>query len=159
MLGTVVYVTALASAVAAFVIAQPMLRRHGFAPPAFPKQSLTDPAVVRVLLLTAAFMAAVAVFSMAVGTLMRRSAPAITTAVVLVILPIIVGSLLPVTPTRWLMHVTLAGGFATQRAKAPDATLVEPWSMLSPWAGIAVVGAYTLGALALAWWQLRRRDA
>jgi len=84
---------------------------------------------------------------------------AITTAIVLVILPVIVGSLLPMAPARWLMQLTLAGGFATMRAKAPDPTLVEPWSMISPWAGLGVVWAYAAGAVVLAWWLLRRRDA
>ncbi|GAB4051350.1 ABC transporter permease subunit [Catellatospora paridis] len=159
VLGTAVYVIGLVSVVAAFLITQPMLRAHGFAPPAFVKVSLTDPAVIRALLLTPAFMAAVAVFSLAAGMIMRRSAAAITTTVVLVILPVIVGSMLPPSAAQWLMRVTLAGGFATQRAKPPNDTLVEPWSMIGPWAGITVAGAYALGALALAWWQLRRRDA
>ena len=159
VLGVAAYLVGLVAAVAAFLIAQPILREHGFAPPAFEKESLFDPAVVRVLLLTAAFMAAVAVFSLAVGTIMRSSAAAVTTAIVLVILPAIVGSLLQATPASWLMRLTLAGGFATQRAKPPNGTLVEPWSMISPWAGLEVVCAYAFGALLLAGWQLRRRDA
>nr|BFE73745.1 hypothetical protein GCM10020092_070460 [Actinoplanes digitatis] len=159
VLGAVTYVVGLAAAAAAFLITQPILREHGFAPPAFAKESLTDPAVVRALLLTAAFMTAVAVFSLALGTIMRRSAAAITTVIVLVILPVIVGSLLQAAPARWLMHVTLAGGFATQRAKPPSDTLVEPWSMIGPWTGLTVAGAYAGGALLLAWWLLRRRDA
>lgn len=159
VLGGVTYVVGLAAATAAFLITQPMLREHGFAPPAFAKESLTDPAVIRALLLTAAFMTGVAVFSLAVGTIMRRSAAAITTVIVLVILPVIVGSLLQAAPARWLMHVTLAGGFATQRAKPPSDTLVEPWSMIGPWTGLAVTCAYASAALLLAWWLLRRRDA
>jgi ABC-type transport system involved in multi-copper enzyme maturation permease subunit len=159
VIGGVAYVIGLASAVVTVLVTRPMLREHGFAPPAFPAVSLTDGPVVRVLLLTAAFMAAVGVFSVALGTILRRSAVAITTAIVLVILPIIVGSLLPLTPARWLMQTTLAGGFATLRTKAPDSTLVEPWSMISPWTGLAVVWVYAAGALGLAWWLLRRRDA
>ncbi|MEU4219359.1 hypothetical protein [Actinoplanes sp. NPDC026623] len=159
VLGGVTYLIGLAAAVTAFLITQPVLREHGFAPPAFAKESLTDPTVIRTLLLTAAFMAGVAVFSLAVGTIMRRSAAAITTVIVLVILPVIVGSLLQAAPARWLMHVTLAGGFATQRAKPPSDTLVEPWSMIGPWTGLAVTVAYAGAALLLAWWLLRRRDA
>jgi hypothetical protein len=159
VIGGAAYAIGLAAAVVTVIVTQPIMREHGFAPPAFGKVSFTDPAVVRVLLLTAAFMAAVGVFSLALGTIIRRSAAAITTAIVLVIVPVIVGALLPLTPARWLMQVTLAGGFATQRAKAPDVTLVEPWSMISPWAGLTVVWAYALGALGLAWWLLRRRDA
>jgi hypothetical protein len=159
VLGGVTYLVGLAAATTAFLVAQPIMREHGFAPPAFAKESLSDPAVIRALLLTAAFMTGVAVFSLAVGTIMRRSAAAITTVIVLVILPVIVGSLLQAAPARWLMHVTLAGGFATQRAKPPSETLVEPWSMIGPWTGLAVTFAYAGAALLLAWWLLRRRDA
>jgi hypothetical protein len=159
VLGATTYVIGLVAAIATIIITQPIMRVHGFAPPAFKKVSLTDPTVIRAVLLTAAFVAAVSVFSLALGTIMRRSAAAITTSIVLVILPVIVGSLLQATPARWLMYFTLAGGFATERAQPPNDTLVEPWSMISPWTGITVVCAYAAGALLLAWWQLRRRDA
>ncbi|NUT37893.1 MAG: ABC transporter permease subunit [Hamadaea sp.] len=158
VLGTVSFVLGLAAVVLAYVIARPQLREKGFAPPAHPDESLTDPAVIRVLLLSAAFMALIAVFAMAVGMLLRHSAAAITLTVVLVMLPMIVGSLLPGTLPRLLMQTTLAGGLATQRAKPPTQLLAEPWSLIGPWAGIGVVAAYTAVALGLAWWQLRRRD-
>ena len=77
----------------------------------------------------------------------------------LVLLPLIVGMVLPGTAPRWLMYTTLAGGMATQRAKPPTVTLAEPWAMIGPWAGIGVVTAYACAALGLAWWRLRRRDA
>ena len=38
-------------------------------------------------------------------------------------------------------------------------TLAEPWALIGPGAGILVVLGYAALALALAWWQLRRRDA
>ena len=44
--------------------------------------------MLRALLLTAAFMAGVAVVGLAVGMLVRRSAAAITITIVLVILPL-----------------------------------------------------------------------
>ena len=57
------------------------------------------------------------------------------------------------------MLLTPRGGFATQRALPPTNLLAEPWSMISPWAGLGVVCAYTAAALGLAYWLLRRRDA
>jgi hypothetical protein len=159
VLGASSYAVSLVGVFAAFVLALPTLREHGFAPPAFPQPSLTDGPVLRALLLSAGFMALVAVFSMGVGMLLRRSAIAITLTIVLVLLPVILGTVLPGTAPRWLMYTTLAGGLATQRAKPPTITLAEPWAMIGPWAGIGAVLAYAALALGLAWWRLRRTDA
>jgi ABC-type transport system involved in multi-copper enzyme maturation permease subunit len=159
VLGTTSLLVGLVGAVGSFAFAIPVLRRQGFTPPGFPRPALTDGSVLRALLLTAAFMAGVAVVGLAIGVLLRHSAAAITTTVVLVLGPLIVGMILPGTSPRWLMYTTLAGGMATQRAKPPTITLAEPWAMIGPWAGIAVVGAWVAGTLGVAWWQLRRRDA
>ncbi len=159
VLGLSAYAVSLVGVVAAFVLALPTLRSHGFTPPAFPEPSLTDGPVLRTLLLTAGFMALVAVFGMSVGMLLRRSAIAITLTIVLLLLPVILGTVLPGTSPRWLMYTTLAGGLATQRAKPPTITLAEPWAMIGPWAGIGVVAVYVTLALGLAWWHLRRTDA
>jgi ABC-type transport system involved in multi-copper enzyme maturation permease subunit len=159
VLGGITFVLSLAGVVASFLLAGPALRKHGFGPPAFPAQSLLDGAVLRVLLLSALFMTGVAVFALALGTLLRHSAAAITLTVALVVLPVIAGSVLPGTSPRWLMYTTLAGGFATLRAKPPTETLAEPWAMIGPWAGLGVVCAYAVIGLGLAWWRQRRRDA
>jgi hypothetical protein len=159
VLGFSSYAVSLVGVVAAFVLALPTLRDHGFAPPVFPEPSLMDGLVLRALLLTAGFMALVAVFGMGVGMLLRHSAIAITLTIVLVLLPVILGAVLPGTSPRWLMYTTLAGGLATQRANPPTITLAEPWAMIGPWAGIGVVAAYAGLALGLAWWRLRRTDA
>ncbi|MDG4824734.1 ABC transporter permease subunit [Asanoa sp. WMMD1127] len=159
VLGATAYAVSLVGVVTALALALPTMKQHGFAPPAFPTPSFSDGPVLRALLLSAAFMTLVALFAMAVGMLVRRSAAAITTTIVLVLLPLIVGMVLPGTSPRWLMYTTLAGGMATQRAKPPTVTLAEPWAMIGPWAGIGIVAAYTCAALGLAWWRLRRTDA
>lgn len=159
VLSTTSFLVGLAGAVGSFVLAIPVLRKQGFVLPAFPQPSLMDGPVVRSLLLTAAFMAGVAVVGLGIGVLLRHSAAAITITIVLVLLPLIVGMILPGSAPKWLMYTTLAGGMATQRAKPPTITLAEPWAMIGPWAGIGVVAAWVTVALGLAWWQLRRRDA
>jgi ABC-2 family transporter protein len=159
VLGTTSFLVGLVGAVGSFVLAIPILRRQGFTPPGFPRPSLMDDSVLRTLLLTAAFMAGVAVVGLAIGVLLRHSAAAITITIVLLLGPLIVGMILPGTSPKWLMYTTLAGGMATQRAKPPTITLVEPWSMIGPWAGIGVVAAWVAVTLGLAWWQLRTRDA
>jgi len=159
VLGTTSFLVGLVGAVGSFVLAVPILRKQGFTAPAFPEPSLLDGSVLRALLLTAAFMAGVAVVGLGIGVLLRRSAAAITITIVLVLGPLIVGMILPGTSPKWLMYTTLAGGMATQRAKPPTITLAEPWAMIGPWAGIGVVAAWVALALGFAWWQLRRRDA
>lgn len=159
VLGATTFVVGLAGAVGSFVLAIPVLRKHHFVEPAFPKPSLMDGPVLRALLLTAAFMAGVAVVGLGIGVLLRHSAAAITITVVLVLLPLIVGMILPDSSPKWLMYTTLAGGMATQRAKPPTIGLAEPWALIGPWAGIGVVAAWVVLALGLAWWQLRKRDA
>jgi hypothetical protein len=159
VLGATSFVLGLAGAVGSFLVAIPVLRKHGFTAPAFPEPLLTDGSVMRALLLTATFMAGVAVVGLGVGLLFRHSAAAITITTVLVLLPLIVGTILPGSSPKWLMYTTLAGGLATQRAKPPTITLVEPWAIIGPWAGISAVAAWVVVVLGLAWWQLRRRDA
>ncbi|HEX5994337.1 MAG TPA: hypothetical protein VFY84_04260 [Jiangellales bacterium] len=159
VLGATAFLVGLAGAVGSFLLAIPVLRKQGFTPPAFPGPSLMDGTVLRALLLTAAFMAGVAVVGLAIGVLLRHSAAAITITIVLVLGPLIVGMILPGTSPKWLMYTTLAGGMATQRAKPPTITLAEPWAMIGPWAGIGVVAAWAAVTLGLAWWQVRERDA
>jgi hypothetical protein len=159
VLGATSFLVGLVGAVGSFLLAVPALRERGFTTPAFPRPSLTDPPVLRALLLTAAFLAGVAVVGLAVGVLLRHSAAAITITILLVLGPLIVGMILPGTSPRWLMYTTLAGGLATQRAKPPTVTLAQPWALIGPWAGIGVVAAWVALTLGLAWWQLRRRDA
>lgn len=159
VLGTTSFLVGLVGAVGSLLLAIPVLRRRGFTPPAFPEPSLTDGAVLRTILLTAAFMAGVTVVGLAIGVLLRHTAAAITVTVVLVILPLIVGMILPGSSPKWLMYTTLAGGMATQRAKPPTITLAEPWALIGPWAGIGVIAAWVAGTLGLAWWQQRTRDA
>jgi hypothetical protein len=115
--------------------------------------------VLRALVLTALFMTGVTLVALALGVLVRRSAAAITIAIVLVVLPLVVGVALPGNSPRWLMYTTLAGGLATLRAKPPSETLAEPWALIGPGVGITVVLGYAVLGLSLAWWRLRRRDA
>jgi ABC-type transport system involved in multi-copper enzyme maturation permease subunit len=159
VLGATSFGLGLIGVVVSFLVAIPALRRNGFVAPAFPEPALTDGPVLRAVLLTSAFMAGVTLVGLGVGVLLRHSAAAITITIVLVLLPLIVGMILPDSSPKWLMYTTLAGGLATQRAKPPTITLAEPWALIGPWAGISVVAAWAALALGLAWWRLRTRDA
>jgi regulation of enolase protein 1 (concanavalin A-like superfamily) len=158
VLGVTTFCAGLIAAVTTFLLAQPILRSNGYRPPAFPQPSLSDWPVLRAVVGTAALLAVIAVFSLGVGAILRRSAGPITGIIVLLILPTIVAGGLPLSAARWLTLLTPTSGFAIMRAKDPT-TLAEPFAMISPWAGFGVVCAYAAGALAVATWLLGRRDA
>ncbi|MCO5995966.1 ABC transporter permease subunit [Actinoallomurus rhizosphaericola] len=129
-----------------------------------PVGPLTD---LRVVAGTAALLAVTAALALALGTVFRRSAVAITGTIALVIVPRILAttSVLPVEASRWLLRVTPAAGFAIQQSipAYPQVTaFYSPqagYYPLAPWAGFAVSCGYAALALGLAALVLRRRDA
>ncbi|MEU8120705.1 ABC transporter permease subunit [Spirillospora sp. NPDC049024] len=138
----------LAAAVGSVLLAGPVQRSHGLATP-----SLANGTVLRAVLGTAALLAVIAVFSLAVAVIVRRSAPAITIVLLLLLVPQIVATGLPLSAARWLERLTPAAGFAIQQTVARFDRAIDPW------AGFGVLCAYTAVALAAAAWLLRRRDA
>jgi ABC-type transport system involved in multi-copper enzyme maturation permease subunit len=122
---------------------------------------------IRMLLGTAALVAVAAVFALALGTLLRRGAGAVTIVVVLIVLPYLLASseIVPSAPADWLLRLTPAAAFAVQQTlplyPQIDAahTPALGYFPLSPWSGFAVLCVWTAAALALAAWSLRRRDA
>jgi hypothetical protein len=155
----VTFVIGLAAALVAFFVTQPIMRDHGFKPPMFPVESLAEPRVLRAVIGAALFLTLLSVLGLGAGAVMRRGAPAIASVITLTVVPLFVGSVVPAAAAKALMLVTPAGGFAMQRAKPPTDTLVEPWSMIGPWAGLAVLGTYVAIALGAGAWLMRRRDA
>ncbi|MFA1543681.1 ABC transporter permease subunit [Actinomadura monticuli] len=138
----------LAAAFGAVLLARPVLRSHGMSPP-----PVSDAAVLRAVLGTAVLLAVVAVFSLAVAVIVRRSAPAITIVLLLLLVPQIVATGLPLSAARWLERLTPAAGFAIQQ------TVTRFDQAIGPWAGLGVLCGYTAAALALAAWLFRKRDA
>lgn len=92
--------------------------------------------------------------------MLRRAAAAVTAGIVLLVLPGVLGS----QSGNWLMRYTPTAAFAIQ-ATLPRSHLVTSvytppngYFPISPWAGLAVLAAYTAVVLAAATWLLRRRD-
>ena len=116
---------------------------------------------------TAALLAAAAVLTVAVGTVLRRSAVAVTTGIVVIVLPYILGTggLLPVGAEQWLLRFTPAAAFAIQQSAPAYPQVTASYTPtagdfpLAPWAGLAVLCGYAALALVLAFYLLRRRDA
>ncbi|MFJ4786966.1 ABC transporter permease subunit [Streptomyces sp. NPDC088794] len=165
VIGAVTFVVGLAAVAIGYSLAQSTLRGNGFGPPAFPDYPLLENPALRAVVGSAALLSLVAVLALAVGVVLRNSAGAIATVVMLVILPQILSFAFPLPAARWLLRVTPAAAFAVQQGvKKYDFTahncLPEGGCYpLSPGNGFAVLAAYTVAALLLAAWTVRRRDA
>jgi ABC-type transport system involved in multi-copper enzyme maturation permease subunit len=158
VIGTVAFVTGLAAA----AIAVPLGKRIVGASQLYPVSSLTQ---VRVIVGTAALFAVAAVLALAVATLLRQSAAAVTAVVVAIILPYVLAIAFPVGAAQWLLRLTPAAAFAIQQSLHQYAqvnfayTPVNGYYPLPPWGGLAVLCGYAALALGLAAFLLRRRDA
>ncbi|MDT0308924.1 ABC transporter permease subunit [Streptomyces sp. DSM 44917] len=131
-----------------FLLAAPRLAGSGV-----PAPELTEGPALRAVLGTGLLLAAVALLSLGVAAVVRGSAAAISLVLVLVLLPQIVATGLPLSAALWLERVTPAAGFAIQE------TVRRYDTAIAPWAGLAVLCGYAALALAAGWWRLRRRDA
>lgn len=115
---------------------------------------------------TAAVLAVAAVLALGVGTILRRSAAAVSTVVVVTVLPYLLALIpfLPPSLAQWLTRVTPAAALAVQQTltRYPQVdsvyTPANGYYPLPPWAGLAVLCGYTALTLALAAVLLRRRD-
>ena len=162
VIGAVAFVTGLVAAVVSIAVGVPKEENSG-------QVLLTAPLLteVRVIVGTAAMLAVAAVFAVALGAILRRSAAAITIAVVTVVLPFLltVLNVVPAGVGDWLLRVTPAAALAIEQSipRYPQVTTVtspmQAYYPLSPYAGLAVLCLWAAAALALALVMLRRRDA
>jgi ABC-type transport system involved in multi-copper enzyme maturation permease subunit len=133
----------------------------------FPTNALT---LIQIIAGTGALLAITAVGVLALGTILRTSAGAVTAGIVLFVLPNLVGP--------GVLGQGGTGGLATALYRFSPAaafsifgvlprsslvsfpyTLANGYYPLSAWAGLAVLAAYSAVALVLAAYLLRRRDA
>jgi uncharacterized membrane protein len=96
--------------------------------------------------------------------MLRRSAVAVTVAIVVIVVPYILATALSTGVSQWLLRVTPAAGFAIQQAypKYPQLGITFDaggYYPLAPWAGFAVLCGWAAAALGLAVFLLHRRDA
>jgi hypothetical protein len=163
VLGVSTFVAGLVGAFVAVPLGQGLARANGVY--LFPMTSATQ---VRVVLGTAALLAAAAVLALAVATLFRRSAGAVTTVMAAIVLPYLLVAQIPFLPagvSDWLTRVTPAAAFAVQQTLVPYdqvASIYTPYNgyyPLAPWIGVAVLAGYAVVSLAVAAVLLRGRDA
>jgi hypothetical protein len=114
--------------------------------------SLTDPGALRAVLGAGVFLALMGLLGMAIGAVLRRSAGAITALFGLVFFIPVLMELLPhaIKDNVNKFLPSNAGTAIYRQVPGPD--------VLSPGAGMLVLAAYALGALALATVIVQRRD-
>ena len=163
VIGSVTFVAGLIGAAPVVPLGASLLRGHGNY--VFPMSALTE---VRLVAGTAALLAVAAVLGLAVGTILRHGAGAITAVLALVVVTYFFSAALPVLPTGaadWLLRVTPAAGFAIQQyvpAYPQVSNAYTPqngYFPLAPWAGLGVLCLWAALALCLATILIRRRDA
>jgi ABC-type transport system involved in multi-copper enzyme maturation permease subunit len=163
VLGAASFAAGLVAAVIVIPVGERLLHANGN--PISPVTMLTW---LQVVVGTAALLAVSAVLGLAVGTLLRRSAGAVTAVIAGIVLPYllaILGGVLPTGAQEWLVRVTPAAGFAIQQSNQQYAQVIASYNPangffpLAPWAGFAVLCAWAAAALVLAGYVLRRRDA
>jgi ABC-type transport system involved in multi-copper enzyme maturation permease subunit len=170
VIGAVGFVAGLVGAALALAVGTSLLRRTGGL--AWPVSLLTE---ARMVAGTAALLAVAAVLALAIGTIVRRSAPAVATVIVVIVLPYLLAfNPLPGSQAQgsgpgggggWELQITPAAALSVQQAVPQFRQVIAVYSVnagyypLAPWAGLAVECAWAAAALALAYYLLRRRDA
>jgi ABC-type transport system involved in multi-copper enzyme maturation permease subunit len=163
VLAVVTFAAGLVAAAVTIPLGEHLLRQSGN--PIVPASALT---MTRIVVGTAALLAVSAVLGLAVGTLLRRSVGAVTVVIAGLVLPYVLAvtpGILPIGAEQWLVRITPAAAFAVQQGvvQYPQVNTVYAagtgYFPLAPWAGFAVLCAWTALALALAAFLLRRRDA
>ena len=168
--GAVGFVAGLVAATLAIAVGRPLLRRAGGLQ--WPVSLLTE---ARMVAGTGALLAVAAVLALAIGTIVRRSAPAVAIVILVIIVPYLL-SFGPLSGSQpqgsgpgggggWPLQITPAAALSVQQAVPQFHQLIAIYSLnagyypLAPWAGLAVECAWAAAALALAYYLLRRRDA
>lgn len=164
VIGLVSFIAGLAAAAIALPLAEKLLQSNYYRPPWFMTAAgLTSGTGLRIILGTGALFAITAVLAVGLGTIVRRSAVAITMAIAVIVLPEVLEVSLPQGPAQWLQEFTPAAAFGIHSSipRYPQVACyaVKGCYPLPPWAGLGVFALYAVAALALGLLLLRRRDA
>jgi hypothetical protein len=158
VVGTVNFVTGLASAIVVLQMSRQILLSNGVH--ILPVTVLTE---LRVIFGTAALLAVTAIFTLALASLFRRCFAAVITSIAALVLCYLLANFLPLSMSEWLLRVTPAAGFAIQQS-IPEYPQVIGFYVpqlgyypLKPWTGFSVLCGYTAIALGLAVFRLHRK--
>jgi ABC-2 type transport system permease protein len=143
----IAWVTGTIVSFGSFFVAMPFWAKQNMA------THLGDPGVLRAVLGGGLLVLASGMFGLAIGTLMRHTAGAITVTVALLFL---LPSLIQLLPGDW--GAAIAKRF-TINSGAPMLRVLPDPSQLTPWVGYAWLTAEWLLLLLIGAWLMRRRDA
>jgi hypothetical protein len=165
VMGAITFVAGLIGAAVAFEIGQSKLNSNGWVASIYPLRSLFSAHGVQMVVGTAGIFALAAILAIAAGAAIRRSAGAIAAVVGAIIVPLILGTLLPGWVADWLLRLTPAAAFSVQQGNQyyPQVThSCLPYNgcyPLSPWHGFGVLAIWAVLAVGGAIYLVRRRDA
>jgi len=165
VIGSVTFVAGLVGTAVAMLIAERKLHSGGWVSSVYPVWALTSGHGLQIVLGTAGVLAVAAILALSAGAVLRRSAAAITAVVVLLIVPVILGVILPQSAAVWVLRLTPASAFGLQQGTPRYSQVMHaclPYNgcfPLAPWNGFIVACVWAVAALALAAYVLRRRDA
>jgi hypothetical protein len=118
-----------------------------------PSASPTDPAVLRPVLLTGAYLGVIGLLGLGLGTVIRHTGGAIGALFGALFVPMFLAALFGSAGIAVLKFVPVF-------ILANSVAVVTPVpGTLSAWAGIGVLCLYAVTGLGLGWWLLVRRDA
>ncbi|HSR86886.1 MAG TPA: ABC transporter permease subunit [Streptosporangiaceae bacterium] len=164
IIGVVAFLAGLIGGAVALPIASRKLYANDWRPPVWPQLSLTSGIGLRIVLGTAAIAAVATVLGLAAGAIFRRGTGAIVVTTGVVIVPLILALVMPLTLATWLLRLSPAAAFSVQSSvqRYPQVSNVcAPYHScfpLSPWHGFAVLCVWAAVALGVAIYALRRRD-
>jgi ABC-type transport system involved in multi-copper enzyme maturation permease subunit len=165
VIGSVTFVAGLVGTAIAMLIAERKLHSSGWASSVYPVWALTSGHGLQIVVGTAALLAIAAILALSAGAVLRRSAGAITAVVGLLIVPVILGTILPQSAAVWVLRLTPGAAFGLQEGTPQYSQVMHaclPYNgcfPLAPWNGFAVACVWAVAALGLAVYVLRRRDA
>ncbi|HEY5335526.1 MAG TPA: hypothetical protein VIJ71_05835 [Mycobacteriales bacterium] len=137
----------LVSSFAAFFVAQPIFGHYGFHP------SIGDPGVLRAIIGGGLYVAASGLFGFGLGAMLRRTAPAITLAVALLL---VAPGLTNLLPGAW---GNVIYRYFTSNAGQQISFTVQQSNSLGPWSGFAAYCVWWIVFVAAAYVLVQRRDA
>ena len=162
VIGAVAFVVGLAAAAGAVIIGTHVAHSEGV--DLYPEPWPTE---LRIIVGMAALFAVAAVLTLAVATMVRRSAAAIIIVIVTLVIPFVLSAppgYRPASPTGCCGSPRPPPSPSSSRAPqyyqvAANYSTGSGYFPLAPWTGFAVLCGWTAVALALAAYLLRRRDA
>jgi ABC-type transport system involved in multi-copper enzyme maturation permease subunit len=162
VLWAVTFVAGLVGTILATPLGERLARGNGVY--IFPVSSWTE---LRVALGIAALLATASVLALSLGAIFRHSAGAVTTVIVVIVLPYILIAIpfMPASVSKGVATVTPGAAFAVEQTLvrydqvASNYTPYYGYYPLAPWAGFAVLAGYAVASMALAAVLLTRRDA